>query len=53
MAAPSKGERGVQRIVHLVELFVPGINHLVWMPGLQKLGSDWYVVSQDKFKNSR
>lgn len=53
IAALSEGEQGVQSVVHLIDLFEPGADDLVWIPGLQKLGGDWYVVSQDKFKKSR
>ena len=53
IAALSEGEQGVQSVVHLIDLFEPGADDLVWIPGLQKLGGDCYVVSQDKFKKSR
>ncbi|MFO1217642.1 MAG: hypothetical protein U1E89_04575 [Burkholderiaceae bacterium] len=53
IAALSDAEEGVGRIVHLRELFPPGTDDLVWIPGLKTHGDDWYVVSQDKFRKSK
>jgi hypothetical protein len=53
IAALSEAEEGVGRIVHLVDLFPPATDDLVWIPGLLAHGTDWYIVSQDKFRKSR
>jgi hypothetical protein len=53
LAALSEAESNVESVVHLSELFPPATDDLVWIPGLTDAGSDWYVVSQDKFSQEQ
>ena len=53
LAALSLAELGVESVVHLTDVFPPATEDLVWIPGLSAHGSDWYVISQDKFRKSR
>lgn len=49
----SIAEPGVERVVHLVDLFPPATPDLTWITGLGEHGDDWYVVSLDKFRKSK
>lgn len=51
--ALSVAEPGVDCVKHLSEIFPPATDDLEWIPGLKRLGDDWYVISQDKFRKSR
>lgn len=44
------GETGVQEVAHLTDKFKGNTQDLTWIPGL---GSNWYIVSIDKFTKSR
>jgi hypothetical protein len=46
-------EPGVDRVVHLADLFPPATDDLVWIPGLTRHGADWYVISLDKLRKSK
>jgi hypothetical protein len=53
LAALSIAEPDIERVAHITELFPPATVDLVWIPGLSAHGSDWYVISQDKFRKSK
>ena len=46
-------EGDVQSVSPLSDLFPQVTDDLIWIPGLMTKGSDWYVVTQDKFRKRR
>jgi hypothetical protein len=48
----SRAESDVKAVAHLRDLFPPATPDLHWISQLGAHGSDWYVVSIDKFKKS-
>lgn len=46
----SRGEPGVEEVIHLRDKFTGSTPDLQWIPGL---GQGWYIISIDKFGKSR
>ncbi|WP_409970400.1 hypothetical protein [Piscinibacter sp.] len=52
ISALSRTEPDVQTLAHLSDMFPPATADLVWINKLSTRGTDWYIVSIDKFKKS-
>jgi hypothetical protein len=50
VAALSKNEPGVDKVIHLGDRFRRSEKDLVWLKSLADDGVPWYVISIDKFK---